>query len=97
MTLEHDSGCPNDTECTGCESENQARALSSAVRAIAHGGVDGPAGIEALTMAIVGSGGGFDHNLSSAVENSGDIVADALNAVADALNNIATAIQGRAS
>jgi hypothetical protein len=59
--------------------------LASAVRAIAHGGVDGPAGLEALGMDLVGSGRPGHDSLASAIRDAGESVEAGLRAVAEAI------------
>lgn len=91
---EHNGMCRTKTLCSGCESEQAARSLVSAVRSISHG--DGLAtGFEALCMAISGPGNPGHRDLCTAISASGGEVAEALRDVADWLNNIAAALLKR--
>jgi hypothetical protein len=84
--------CDSKRLCTGCESDESAVALVSAIRSISHG--DGLAtGFEALCMAISGPGNPGHRDLCSAISASGGEVATALRDVADGLNNIAAALK----
>lgn len=60
--------------------------LTAALRAIAHGGIEGPGGLEALAVAVAGRG--LERPLSVAVESAllaiADAVRDGLTEVADA-------------
>lgn len=59
--------------------------LTSAVRSIAHGGVDGPGGLEALAMTV--SGDCFNDSPTSAIREAGAEIAGALTAIAEALES----------
>lgn len=65
--------------------------LVSAVRAIAHGGVSGPTGLEMLAMAIAGVG--LHEPLSASIEGAGLAVAEALQSVATSIDNLAIAVR----
>lgn len=58
--------------------------LAGAVRAIAHGDVSGPAGLEALTMALTGPGG-EEGNLARAISDAGISVKEGLESIAEAI------------
>jgi hypothetical protein len=59
--------------------------LVSAVRAIAHGPVSGPTGLEAVCMALAGEGPIGHNSLAAAIREAGEAVERGLCAVAEAL------------
>jgi len=61
-------------ECS--EPSEDAVLIAAAIRNIAHGGVNGPDGLEAVAMAL--SGHGFDDNIASAIRYGFDEVASAI-------------------
>lgn len=63
--------------------------LASAVRAIAHGGLDGPAGLEALGMDLVGAGRPGHDSLAAAIRDAGESIEAGLRAVAEAIEESA--------
>jgi hypothetical protein len=68
----------NGIDCPTCAYRN----LADATRLIAHGNNSGPTGLEAVAMALSGSG-------------SGTNVADALMEIANAINRLAEAVSDR--
>ena len=67
------------------ELEKALTPLTKAVRAIAHGTVDGPGGLEALAMAI--SGTNLAEPLAPAVRDAGESIGDGLRAIAAAIES----------
>lgn len=85
--IEHD-GCVDRDRCPGCATEQTLDDLVSAVRSIAHGPVSGPTGLEALSMAIAGSGEFGSSNLSTAITSAASEIAEALHAIARAIDGL---------
>jgi hypothetical protein len=83
--MDHHNHCTAGWECKDCAAADLAESLTTAIRRISHGGVDGPTGLEMLTMSIMGDRRDWDNNLSSAIRSAGETIADALNNVADAI------------
>jgi hypothetical protein len=77
----------------GLMTEEQVSELITAIRRIAYGGQDGPAGLEMLAMAIGGEGPGWG-GLPSAISGAGDAVAEALR---EGLSEIGRAIEAAGS
>lgn len=61
------------------------QSLASAVRSISHGGVDGPLGLEALSMDLVGPGSPGHDSLAQAIRDAGGEINLGLHAIADAI------------
>lgn len=70
--------------------EQMVERLSSAIRNIAHGGVDGPDGLEGLGIAI--SGDGLRHNLCDSITSCGESIKEGLESVAESIQELAAAI-----
>lgn len=68
--------------------EEQIEKLLVEIRNISHGGQSGPMGIEALVMALIGSG----ELGSSCVKDGFNAIAEALESVADAINGLSDSI-----
>ena len=64
------------------------RPLTSAVRAISHGGIDGPTGLEALGMDLVGEGRPGHDSLAAAIRDAGESIGNGLHAVAEAIGQV---------
>lgn len=62
---------------------DELTAIASAVRAIAHGDVYAPGGLEALAMSI--SGPGFGHSLAESIDNLAAVLDEGLTRLADAI------------
>lgn len=92
---QHNNLCHGEIDCPGCESDEQASALISAVRRIAYGGLEGPTGFEALCMAISGPGTAGHRDLCTSISDAGSAVAAGLSEVALSLNCIADALTDR--
>jgi hypothetical protein len=60
---------------------NAIEHVASAISSVAHGGVDGPAGIEGLTMVIGGN------------PRSGDSLCKSLDGIAAAIDRLAAAVE----
>jgi hypothetical protein len=73
--------------------DEQVKELITAIRRIAHGGQDGPTGLEMLAMAIGGEGPGWG-GLPSAISGSGEATAEALQ---EGLSEVARAIENAGS
>ena len=71
----------------GYDEHHDLTELTTAVRAIAHGSISGPTGLEAVTMAIAGEGHPGHDNLAQAVRDAGDAIAAGLQAIAEQMRN----------
>lgn len=69
---------------TAPDSHRDMVELTAAVRAIAHGDVNGPGGLEALAMALTDGPPGQD-NLAQAIRDAGESIERGLLALADVL------------
>jgi len=67
----------------------ELRSLTSAVRAIAHGGIEGPTDLEALDMDLVGEGRPGHDCLTAAIRDAGESIGSGLHAVAEAIGRFA--------
>lgn len=81
--IEHDSRCRAESDCPGCGIDDQLSALVRAIRSISHGEINGPTGLEMLSMALAGEGLG--DNLSQAIRSAGESIGNGLHAIAEAI------------
>ena len=63
--------------------EEQINNLLYGIRDISHGGVSGPKGLEAVTMALGGSGEPGENNVASALNNIALSIRDLADAIRD--------------
>jgi len=67
------------------------KGIIGAIKEIAHGDVSGPAGLEALAMAVAGES--FKFPLSTAISEAGIEIRGGLSEIAKSINNLADAIR----
>jgi hypothetical protein len=73
--------------------KDQVDSLIDSVRRIAYGGTEGPTGLEALSMSLVGPGTPGDYPLSYALRSVGENIESGLRELAAAQDRTAAALE----